>query len=135
MTGVPVLSSLEFFQREADQEHRDVAKVIDDFYSEMDDANREDTERLRSEALPILQDVIAQNPEVFNFDIVAVERVEEADSCSNFRSCHAKLLAIVICDDGKRQRAIYTDNYYSGTMWEPPDGDTELVLEGIDGDD
>lgn len=101
----------------------DPTRALQAFQEEIE--NQRSYEQEEREAFPDLD----HDEPVYPFDITSVIEVHEAHYDQTFGSQHTKIVATAICSDGKRRRATLTSSRFSGSRWEPPDGESEITFD------
>jgi hypothetical protein len=137
MTGVPVMTTMEFFQRQAEDEGkgRTAGDVMSDFLTDFENERRNEEQRLRTpkEMEHLLKDLIKEENEYnteyqLPLDFKVLE-VLELKYKQTFRDSSIK--ALVKVKRGKlKEFNVYLSTWHSfGTMWEPPDSETDIVFD------
>lgn len=144
-TGVPVLSTLEFFAKTAEYEGKEVGEVMDDFFADMEKARLEDQERLREHVLEFAQamyddetlhgcDWYGDDWKPYSFTLESLVKVEVCELDAGLRrDSHQKVVFLAACSDGKIRRVTAKASHYSGTWLEPPEDEEELLIEDLNG--
>lgn len=143
ITGCMVLTTPELFERIAETEGKGQTggEVMMEVFDDMEQSRVEYENKLRDPvtALKTLQEVIerwnkyerecvSQGQEIHPMP-VKVLRVISAEYHESFRSSSTRLTVVAVADNGKFGKLTMTDSNWSGSFYEPPDGETNIEWE------
>jgi hypothetical protein len=137
-TGCTVMTSLEFFQSEAQREGKETHEVIEEFFDGIDADNRRVEEEYRNPevALKTLKESMRQNNEALAGDNqplesmpVRVVEVLECESQQSSRGTGLKIVARAEDEQGRVRKISYWSAHDFGTYLDPPDYDENCQWE------
>lgn len=152
ISGVMVMTDAEFWTMMAEKEGkgRTAGDLVSDHYQQLADEEIKEEQRLLSDkayTLHLIQTQALQNMQYEHEDRTAdpkwwtsqpsfltlpfpVEILELSDAGVHWgRSSYEQFKFIAQCDDGVIRRGEYTHSHYSGSFYEPPDDETEVIWE------
>lgn len=136
ITGCMVMTIGEFWQAEGERKGTSAAEEAESFFTEMADEEAKENARLREPfvAVDILRSAIEQwnkdaEPEDAVTQVYLVREVLDAESSWSFRTTKTHIRARALDSEGREGVINYWESSYSGSFYEPPDGDMEIAWE------
>lgn len=149
--GVDCLTTTELFDRIAQSEGKGQTggEVMSEMFDEMEQSRLEYENKLRQPdvALAELREIVerwnkyeldearefpkhakAYPPDIYAMP-VKVLQVLNAEFGESFSGHSKKLVVMAVADNGKLGKLTVSDTYYSGSFYEPPDGETNIEWE------
>jgi len=139
MTGVPVLTTEEFFDKEAKREGkgRSGSEVMIDTFKQIDDERKKEERELKNPkaALKLFQQEIKEwneyDPEQAIENVKEIVEVLDVSlKYKGFSTTYLDVKALAIGETGRRGIVRLSSYSFSGTYWNPPDEETEVYWEG-----
>lgn len=138
ITGVEVMTHMEFWQAEAEKEGRQVSDVLRDFYDEWDEDIRKQEEMYKNTLdqnnlyvmyLNYVSDIgcdYFQCVQDINTFIVEIVELIDCNIHQSMRETTESFVIYAKCLDGEYRIITMTTYNWSGSFYEPPDWDFEI---------